>query len=282
MTAPTIEVNAPGVYDMDAEQYHAHPSLSASGARKLLPPSCPALYRYEADHPPAPKREFDIGHAAHRLVLGAGPELAVIDAADYKTTAARQKRDEAHARGAVPLLSHEHDQVQAMAAALRAHPLATALFQPGRGQPERSLFWLDIASGVWCRARLDWLPERGTRRMILPEYKSCRSAAPDNLQRAIHDYGYHQQAAWYIDGVTALGLAAEPAFVLVAQEKTPPYLVTIAEPDAVALRIGRQLNRQAINTYRECTATGSWPGYSDGVEHIGLPAWVERRHLEDM
>lgn len=289
MTAATVLVDQPGVYDMPAEVYLADPvpggSLSASGARRLLPPSCPALFRHWADNGQEHKAEFDFGHAAHRFVLGEGPDVMVIDADDWRTKAAREQRDEAYAAGLVPLLTADYAVVEAMAAALRAHPIASALFRPGGGVPEQSLFWVDSPTGVWRRSRLDWLPEdrsgRLNGRIVVPDYKTCRSASPEHIERAMHDYGYAQQAAAYLDGIHALNLAVDAAFVFVFQEKTAPYLVTVAEPDAMALRIGRDLNRQALDLYAECVATGRWPGYSDDVELIGLPAWVERRYLQE-
>lgn len=283
-TAPPV--TEPDLYEMDADTYHADPvpggSLSSSGARLLLPPNCPARYAYERSHQAAPKREYDLGHAAHKLVLGAGPDLVVIDADSYRTKSAREAQTAAHAAGKVPLLSAEHDQVQAMAAAIRAHPIASRLFNPAGGTPEQSLFWVDDESGVWRRARLDWLPDPARPgRMIVADYKTTGSAAPDAVSRTVHSYGYHLQAAWYLDAVTALGLAPDPAFVLVFQEKTPPYLVLVAEPDAAALHIGRHLNRQALEIYAECQATGHWPGYSNEVELLSLPPWAARRHPEE-
>lgn len=278
-------VTMPGVYDMPAEQYHRDPvpggSLSSSGARKLLPPSCPALYRYWADREQASKAAFDFGHAAHLAVLGAGPEVEVIHADDWRTKAAREARDAAYTAGKVPVLAAEYQHVQAMAAALYQHPIASVLFDPDYGQPEQSLFWIDGPSGIWRRARLDWLPEHHGGRLIIADYKTTRCAAPTHLGRAVYDHGYHQQAAWYLDGIPVLGLAAEAAFLFVAQEKTPPYLVTVIELDALALRIGRDLNRQAIDVYAECAATGVWPGYTTDIELVGLPTWAETRHLED-
>lgn len=283
---PRLVVDACGVYDMPADVYHADPvpggSLSSSGARALLPPSCPARFRYDTDHPRTPTRTFDLGHAAHKLVLGVGPELAPVDADDWRTKAAREARDEAHTAGHVPLLVAEHEQVQAMATALREHPIAGALLAPDRGRPEQALFAQDPRTGVWLRALLDWLPNPGGPRLIVADYKTTRSAAPADLERAVYDYGYHQQGAWYADLVRLLGLAEQVAFVLVAQEKTPPYLVTVAEPDAMALRIGRHLNRQAIDLYRRCVDTGRWPGYADDVALVGLPAWVERTYLQEI
>jgi hypothetical protein len=48
----------PGIYEMSADEYHARPELSSSGARKLLPPHTPAQFAYERRHPQAPTDEM--------------------------------------------------------------------------------------------------------------------------------------------------------------------------------------------------------------------------------
>lgn len=274
-------ITEPGVHDIRFEDYLRDPvpegSLSASGAKLLLPPSCPALFRYEQLHRRPPKKEFEIGTAAHALVLGSGPELVQIDEDDWRTTKAKAEVADARERGAVPLKPAEFAMVTAMAEALRAHPVAAALFDPARGLPEQSLFWIDEASGVWRRGRLDWLPVVGTGRMVVPDYKTADSVDKDKLSKSMHSYGYHIQAATYLDGIKALGIDAEPAFLNVFQEKRPPYLVRVMEPDVVALNIARDLNRRAIDIYAECKATDRWPGH-DGIELLSLPGWVENNH----
>ncbi|MDR7278907.1 PD-(D/E)XK nuclease-like domain-containing protein [Catenuloplanes atrovinosus] len=277
-----------GVFPLTAEEYHADPvpggSLSSSGARRLLPPSCPALFDHERRAGRLPKRTWDFGHAAHQRVLGAGPDIVAVPADNWRTKAAQEAAKDARAAGKVPVLESEAAVIEEMAAALRAHPIASVLFRPGGGTPEQALIWQDRQTGVWLRALVDWLPDPGPGRLIVADYKTTRSAAPADLAKVVYDYGYHQQAAWYLDGVRALGLAGElpPAFVFVAQEKTPPYLVTVFEPDLMALRIGAYLNRQAIDLYAQCVATGRWPGYSDDVELISLPPWVESRYAEEL
>lgn len=287
LAAPTTTVvTEPGVYDdMPNDVYHADPvpggSLSCSGAKKLLPPGCPARFKYERDNPPEPKPHFDLGHAAHKLVLGAGADIEVIEADSFRTKAAKQQRDEAHADGRIPLLADDYEQVEAMAAALRAHPIAKHLFNPDAGKPEQSLFWIDERSGIWRRARLDWLPNRTEGRLLVPDYKTARTADPQQLPRDAHNFGYHQQAAWYLDGIEALGLADEAVFLFVFQEKDPPYLVTVAEFDPTAIKIGRHLNRMAIAIYRDCVESDEWPGYLQDVHLLSLPAWAENRYLEE-
>lgn len=275
-----------GVYDGYPEAvYHRHPALSASGAKKLLPPSCPALFKWERDNGQPPRRVFDFGHAAHAKVLGVGAELVVVqkttkdgarvDADDFRTKSAQEHAEAIRAEGKVPLLAHEVAQVDAMAAELRRHPFASVLFDPARGgKPEQSLFWHDTTYGVDRRCRFDWLPATDGSRLIIPDYKSAASAEPRAFARAAANLNYHMQDAFYRDAALALGIAEDVVFVFVAQEKTAPYLVTVCELDAEAVHAGRRRNDLALQVFAECSATGVWPGYSDDVELISLPAWA--------
>ena len=277
-------ITGPGIYEMTAEDYHADPvpggSLSSTGARRLLPPSCPAKYRYEQDHGQPHKAEFDFGTAAHKLVLGEGQELVALDFDSWRTKAVNEKADKARARGAVPLLAKDHAKVLEMADAIRRHPVAGPLFTPGSGLAERALFWQDRTTDIWRRSLVDWMKTSGPR-FIAADYKTTRDASLDGVQKATAQYGYYQQAAWYLDGIQALGLGGEDAaFVFVFQEKDAPYLVTVAELDVVALRIGRALNRLALGIYAQCRETGHWPAYADDIELISLPVWVEKRFEE--
>lgn len=273
-----------GIVDMPADEYHQHPALSSSGARKLLPPSCPALFKYERDHGQPVKRVFEIGTAAHKTVLGIGPELVLVDAERWDTKDTKARVAKIRAAGNVPLKRADFEQIQAMAKALREHPYAGRLFDPDRGgKPEQNLFWTDAKTGVDCRARVDWLPAtRRSGRLILPDYKTADKVDKESIDKALHNYGYAQQAPWYLDAITALGLAERVAFLFVAQMKTPPYLVTVAEVDAESLQIGRHYNDVARRTFAECTATGRWPGFSDdGPIVAGLPGYARNRYYEE-
>jgi hypothetical protein len=284
MTAAAFK---PGIYEMDETVYHADPvpggSLSSSEARKLLPPSCPARFRWEKDNPPPPKDHLELGSAAHQLVLGAGPGLVVVHAEDWRTKAAREHRDAARAEGKIPLLTGEHVQVLGMAAAIRAHPVARALFDPERGgKPEQNLFWQDPESGIMRRARLDWLPQpQDGKRLVIGDYKTTADASPAAIRKHVANFGYYMQASWYLDAVTALGLDEAPSMLFVFQEKQAPYLVIVAELDEAAIATGRERNALACEIFRDCTEAGIWPGYSTEIELISLPPWAAR-DLEDI
>lgn len=272
---------APGVYDIPEDVYHSDPvpggSLSCSGARRIL--DCPMKFRWERDHP-VYKDVFDFGQAAHRQVLGAGYDIDVHAFPDWRTKAAKEAKEQSRANGSVPLLTADWETIQAMAAAIRAHPIASALLDPARGgQPEQSLIWRDAQTPVTLRCRLDWLPpvpESG--RMILPDYKTSADARRPAFSRSVANFGYHQQHAFYVDGVSAVLGVDDPAFVFIAQEREPPYLVAVYELDPYAVTIGRERNRRAVDLYLECRSTGVWPGYSNEVETISLPRWAEMAH----
>jgi PDDEXK-like domain of unknown function (DUF3799) len=271
----------PGVHDIPEADYFADPALSCSGAKLLLPPSCPAKFKWRQDHPEPYKRAWEYGTAAHRLVLGQGADYVILDYDNYRTGNAQQARDEARAAGAAPVLAREHQQILAMADAIRLHPLAGPLLDPSwGGKPEQSLFWLDAETGVPRRARADWLPAPGHGRYVLADYKTAASADAESFARAAFNYGYVQQHPWYCDGIRALGIDDDPAFLFVVQEKDAPYLVNIVELEPDARMLGAARNRRALEIFRDCTDSGLWPGYEaqsvDGITRITAPAWATR------
>ena len=263
-----------------ATDYHQMPGLSSSGARKLLPPSCPAKFRWERDNGQPPKDAFDFGHAAHRFVLGKGADIARLDFPDRRTKAAKEAIAAARADGLVPVLADDYDAAAAMAQALRDSPVAD-LFTDG--EPEVVIEWADPETGTPLRTMFDWLPNARGAGLVVPDYKTAVSASPVKFQRAAFAYGYHVQAAWYLDTLAAVGISDDARFVFVVQEKTPPYLVTPIELDAAALAIGRHECRKAIDLYVRCVETDTWPGYSDGAPVVvSAPAWVEYRYLDEV
>lgn len=279
-----MKIDKPGIYTMPAEAYHAdpcpEPSLSSSGARALAT-GTPAAYWHERHNPPV-KRVFEFGTAGHLMVLE--PEefarrVATLDFDDYRTKAAQEARDMARAEGRVPLLAKEAAAVAEMRAALWADPVAGKAFEGGTA--EQAMFWRDAETGAWCRTRPDYLPPH---RRYLVDYKTSVSADPREFGKRMLDYGYHQQAAWYLDGVEAVSGERPERFAFVVQEKTAPYLVSVCWVDPEALEIGRELNRYALGLFAWCLRRGEWPGYRDTAGAppraftVNLPGWAIAEH----
>jgi hypothetical protein len=274
----------PKIISMSSDDYHADSALGSTGAR-MLATSCPAAFRWQL---PQVKREFDIGNATHLLCLE--PEkfrakIAVVEGRDkkgnpsagYVSQDAKDQRDAARLAGKIPLLPDELEDIRAMRAAIFEDPIAGVAFRAG--EAEQSLFWTDPEFNVRCKTRPDWLPSH-VRYLI--DVKTSMSADPEDFQKAVVNYGYHQQAAWYLDGVEQVLGHKPERFAFIVVSKKPPHLVTTCWLHEDAIAWGRILNRYARGVYAWCREKNIWPSYQPdpfGVPQaftIDLPIWAKK------
>ena len=246
--------------------YHPLPgSLSVSSAKTLL--KAPALYKWQREHP-VHAEAFDFGSAAHALVLGVGLDSIYVAPFDnWQTKAAQAERKLARESGLSPILPADWDRVCDMADQLASHEAAMQLLSGG--EPEVYALAADPTTGVMRRAWIDYLTPA-----VATDYKSAASVEPGAFATAVAKYGYHMQAAWTLDLLADLEHGAD-AFAFIAQEKEPPYLVEVYELDAAAIARGRELNRRALERFRDCTESGIWPGYTArAYTTLSLPRWA--------
>ena len=160
-----MKITKPGIYRGVSEaDYRADPcpspSLTQSLCKILIERSprhawteCPRLnpqYEYDDD------TKYDIGNVAHRLMLGRGKEIEVVQFADWRKKEAQEAREKAADEGRIAVLQHQFDQAADMVAAARAqldkHEDSDA-FTAGAG--EVMIAWEE--NGVWFRSLIDWL-----------------------------------------------------------------------------------------------------------------------------
>lgn len=265
----TTTLTGIGIHDnVPSAFYHAHDSLSASGM-KILATQTPAHFRYRMDHP-ATSAAFDLGTAAHSLVLEDDHTgIEVVESDDWRTKAAREARDAAYAEGKTPLLTKDYTVVKAMRDSVAAHPLARLALEGGKA--EQSIFWED-ENGTPLRCRPDKYDPDSKIGPLVSDLKTSVSADPRQFAKAVLNFCYHQQQPHYQDGVLSV-LGVEPAFLFIVIEKAPPHLVSVIELDGEAVKAGRALNRKAVRIYNECRTANQWPGYPQS-EPISLPAWA--------
>lgn len=256
---------APGIYpDLDEAAYRADPALGSTDVNRLL--RAPALYAWHREHPQPATDAMDVGSALHSLLLG-GRSVIAVDAPDWRTASARAERDRIRASGAIPLLADQARQVHDMADAVLA-----AAGDLVTGSPEASGFATHVVDGIEVRVkgRADVLHDTA-----IVDLKTTTDASPDALKRSILRYGYHIQAAHYLD---IFAPEETHDYLIVAVEKSPPYLVTVALLDADWIDLGRRRCADAYAAWAACTATGHWPGYAAGVVVLDLPPWADRTH----
>ncbi len=97
--------------------------------------------------------------------------------------------------------------------------------------------------------------------------QTIKDAAPDTIFRSIKDRSYHEQDAFYIDGIQPRLAPTAPGSSSSSSRRSP-YLITVRELTDQDRDIGRARNERALRIYAECEATGIWPDWTGPVTEI--------------
>jgi hypothetical protein len=174
---------------------------------------------------------------------------------------------------ALPLVTfNEAKQITGMIDSLHTHPYAKRVLV---GETEQNVFVTD-SNGLLRKSRLDIL-NKGN---VLPDVKTCTAADLESVEKAINNYRYHVQGAYYLDNCRLIGIEKELWF-LIFIEKDPPYAVHVVRVLADVLEAGRRLYQRDLHLYRTCLESNEWPGYELGFTDAGLPEYAMRQ-LERM
>jgi hypothetical protein len=284
----------PGLYDaIPSVDYHAdfdsrYPTLSASIANTLINQSplhaWTAHPRLNPNYVPYDDSKFDVGTVAHAMLLEGTANVDVSDYPDWRTKDARESRDASRANGRTPLLAHQFEEVLGMCNAVAdqlAQFNATPVPLTG-GKPEQTMVWQDAQTGVWCRARIDWLHDDLS---AIDDLKTTtRSAHPEAFAKNLYSYGCDVQAAFYLRGMSSLHQDSlyhpgATSWRWIVVETSPPYGLSVVEPGPAVLELADAKVDAALKLWAECLERDTWPGYPAKVATAELPAWEEARWL---
>jgi len=267
----------PGIFrDVPRNDYHAWDAAHATGLKRFEKSAAHA--REAMLHPPEPTAALDVGDALHAAVLEPvrfATEYAVAPKLDRRRKADREEWEqfEASHPGAVVLKENEGEMIAGMAASVRAHETAARLIG-APGVVELSAFWFDAETKMPCKLRADRFTSFAGWPCIV-DLKSTKDASPRGFPREATTYGYHVQAAWYLDGLNAIE-RAERRFLFIAVEKEPPYAAAVYELDVVSLEAGRTQARRYLLAWSKARKDNLWPGYPAGLTTLTLPPWAFR------
>jgi hypothetical protein len=283
-------VDAPGAYDIREDSYHAdpcpEPSLSGS-VIKILANRSPrhgwaAHPKLNPDYQHKDKAAFDLGDAFHTLILGKGADLYPIDAADFRTKDAKEKRDAARAQGLTPLLKSQLERAETMAAAARGQMPAWEELNLAMtaGIPERTYIWKEETpfGEIWCRCLVDWTSHHGN---LHPDWKTTEGGAGPNEwgEKVLWNLDSHIQAAWNARALLKSGLV-EPALIFAVIECQFPHALAVMRPTPSAVAMAQRDIDRAIITWAWCLKHNRWPGYRPQTAWVDPPIWKEKRFLE--
>lgn len=277
-------VQAPGLYPEFADRYFTEQltptrCLTQSGIKTLLSET-PADYKYGVRKQSS---EMGFGAIVHALALGKGARFVVSEYDDYRTKAAREWRDEVVSAGRIPIKPEKYDEAQKIALVIQAR-----IEQALGGAPyetEVPFFWqewINYSGGsvpqgkiepvaTWCGGMLDVWCES----LSIALDPKITGAVP-SPQRAMVNFGWDLQAAWYRRGLERIfpSRAGHIRFANILVRPVEPFtsrLVTLNEGWRAS---AEQECQRALRIFQDCQRSGVWPGYADGIEEMDAPTWL--------
>lgn len=280
------------ILDCTDDEYFADPlptpSLSQSVAHTLLAES---PYHAWLQHPKlggvgrTATKSQDNGSLVHALLLGAGKELTIIDAKDFRSKAAQEERDAARAAGKVPVLRHDAADALVIVADIKRglEELGVRL----SGASELKVAWTEETSlgPVLCRGMLDHvIIDRG----VIFDVKTCKSAHPRACTSHIIEYGYHVQSAAYRSWLRQFrpALSGRESFTFLFVEELPEgsprrAVITPIELNGQFRELGERRWARACETWAACLKSNTWSGYADRVVTLEAPKWALANEVEE-
>lgn len=258
--------------ELTFEQYQSLPAISNTALGKMA--RSPAHYKAWAESREEDETEaLRIGRIAHRAILEPKkfePEFAALycvkpDGMKFSTREGKDWKAAREAEGREIITFDQAEFLSAAAKQIAAHKTASKMLKAGRAE----LSVTAELDGIAVKCRVDFATEGNA----LVDLKTAKDASKRGFQKAIADRGYARQAAFYLDVCKAAGIEKKH-FCFLAIEKEKPFLVGCYRLDEQALHQGRMEYRRLLSLYAECKAKDEWPGYSDSLEEIGLPAWA--------
>lgn len=292
------------IYDEpEAVYYRRELGVANHSGLKILDSTCPARYYHYCTHPEDDK-------TTDALEFGRALDTAILEPHTFASTYCvlpedapnRPTQRQIHAKkpapatiaqidwwaqwdadhvGMIDLDAADMDQIHGMAASLRNHvvkiPDSDGVVQTIRIDELLALCrrqvtrrWIDPRTGIACKSRSDLDCEEFA---FGGDLKSAIDASPEGFARAVHAYRYHQQHVHYCDGAQATGSPWQN-FLFFVIEKTKPYVPAVYYIPAMAEERGRFLRDRALDTLKRCLESNTWPGYTDTLTELILPAYA--------
>ncbi len=267
-------------FDVPEERYHRKVFGLVSKHMLDLVGESPLTYKSYIDAPIDPDDD-----TPEHFLLGNAAGCATLEPERFRTAYAcepsfgdcrkkenKAKRDEWRATysGATLLSPAQYRDVTGMAASVRSHPRIARLLDMG-SRSEVTLRWVDPETQLECKARLDlWVPSVA----VTLDLKTTQDARAEAFERDCERYGYHDQAAMYLEGLRALGIDPGP-FLFGVVKKTSPYLRAVYGMPEEWIESGARRIRSRMRLMADCIDSGSWPGLPEEIQMLNRPRWAK-------
>lgn len=278
-------INKAGIYpEITEEEYHADPCVEISASRSLIKTIVERTPKHAfTQHPRLYTKKtkdkedkFDLGTAAHSMILGKGK--GVVKAPEeweaWTTKASKEWREETRKSGGVPMLQSQYERALDMAGEVKEQLPNFGLqnlFNPEFGKPEVTAVSNDKTGG-FCRIMIDWLEKD----LTVTDLKTTDiELNKENIGRHCASMGYEFQHAFYERVMLSLFPEMEGRFKFqfLFVETKPPYAIMPITLPAEAIAKGRFYVNRGLEIWAKCKRENRWPAFEGTVQTAEYPAW---------
>lgn len=263
---------APIYHSLPMAEYIEAKAFSASLAQDIIDKSpFHAWYNspWNTERVSSESNEADIGTYSHAMLLEGGHDaLVVVDAADWRTNAAKEQREAARQQGKLAILAQKVNDAEAMVKEARAFIAASEISHVfDNGKAEQTIFWTE--GGVECKIRPDWLTDDAT---IYLSYKTTAgSANPESWMRTQLP-GYQVGMALYEQGIKA-AFGVDTLAVHLVQEQKAPYKCSLVGLSPAYHEIAWLKLATALRIWKSCLSSGKFDAYPNRICYAEPAAW---------
>ncbi len=241
-------------------------------------------FKYEWDNVLEPKESTPamvFGNVVHTLLLEPQEfnSRYFINEFDGRTEEGKEAKAFAESGGLTIIKQDDYVKAMDMVTGLTSNPyvhpdfLAKMSFILGQDmQVEKEICWLDEATGLECKAKLDaYIPSLN----MVFDYKTIESLDDHKVNTNFGKYRYDIAGATYSEAVVSeTGAEQYPSFLFCVQEKKAPYAFRLITLDVEALSKGLNKRRELMAKVKTAFDNDDFFSFKE-VEQYQLPNWVE-------
>lgn len=253
--------------EISNEEYHAHPALSSSDVKAVASKSLAHWKGQVRKETTA----FDLGTAVHALLLEPELDLVVRGPETRRGKAWSEAYAEAKEQGRVLLTEADYDLATTMADACLKNWTANHFLTHGDLLAEKSFFATDPDLDLELKTRPDGLlAEHG----IVIDIKTCQDASPEGFAKAVRNFGYDIQAAFYLHVLRLCKIPAKQ-MIFICIEKDAPHVTACHELSEMYIRHAHNRMMDTLHNIKMAMDTDEFVTLWPDINTIHLPSWME-------
>jgi hypothetical protein len=172
-----------------------------------------------------------------------------------------------------------YERLMGVLNALLSHEKAKDIFKEGIA--ERTGFFKDERTGLWCRIRPDWMSTAIVGGFLV-DFKTCRDSSYNAFRKQSEQLQYPMKLIMYREGYKAINGEYPRVAAWVCVESQFPFEVAVYTIDEALITYAEQRYHYAMDLLAECLERGEFPQRQRSAETMVPSDYAMNEVLPDI